>query len=148
MSCFSFLMAYISDNCAPPPRELLAIAGYLLVATAREWVLWACGRWKPGILTTILLFMRNLVPNSNRLSLRYCTRRGVIGKVKMKRRTIGIKEMKETRRERKCSRKQAQTQGPEAGDHIKRKNTCLYQKMVFPFTLILYGQMAFILEKL
>lgn len=84
MSCFSFLVAYVSDNCAPPPRELLAIAGYLLVATAREWVLWACGRWKPGILTTILLFMRNLVANSNRLSLRYCARRGVIGKVKMK----------------------------------------------------------------
>lgn len=139
MSCFSFLMAYVSDNCAPPPRELLAIAGYLLVATAREWVLWACGRWKPGILTTILLFMRNLVPNSNRLSLRYCARRGVIGKMKMKKRTIGIKEIKETRRERKRSRKQAQTQGPEAGDLLKRKSACHSQKMVFPFTLILYG---------
>lgn len=56
-----------------------------------------------------------------------------------KKRTIGIKEMKEIRRERKHGRKQAQTQGPEAGDHLKRKSACLYQKMVFPFTLILYG---------
>lgn len=82
--------------------------------------------------------IKNLVANINRLSLIYCAGKGVIGKVKMKR-TIDIKEMKETRRERKHSKKQAQTQGPEAGDHLRRKKVCLYQKMVFPFTRILYG---------
>lgn len=53
----------------------------------------------------------------------------------MKRRTIGRKETGETRRERKCSRKQAQTQGAEVGDNFKRKNACFYQETVLPFTM-------------